>query len=72
MFNARNSALVAKSTLMGASDMGKENRNDEGFVSGFWFLVSGCWMLDGGSWMLDTGCSMLDRESSLHKSNLGR
>jgi hypothetical protein len=57
---------------MRASDVGKENRNDEGFVSGFWFLVSGCWMLDGGSWMLDTGCSMLDRESSLHKSNLGR
>ncbi len=38
-FNARNSALVAKSTLMGATDMGKENRNDEGFFSGFWLLV---------------------------------
>ena len=39
MFNARNSALVAKSTLMRASDVGKENRNDEGFFSGFWVLV---------------------------------
>ncbi|MEA3421206.1 MAG: hypothetical protein U9Q97_05970 [Acidobacteriota bacterium] len=51
-FNARNSALIAKSTLMGTSGMGKENRNDERLFSGYWIL-------DTGYWFLDAGCSML-------------
>jgi len=70
LFNARNSALVAKSTLMRASDVGKENRNDEGFVSGFWFLDIGCPAYSGIYASLQL--ALLDGESFLHKSNLGR
>ncbi len=63
--NVRDSTLVAKSTLMGASGMGNEYRNDEGLFAGYWIL-------DTGFWFLDTGFSMLDNESSLYKINLCR
>ena len=59
-FNARNSALVAKSTLMWTSGMRKENRNDEGLFAGYWILDAGCWMLDAGCSMLDARCWLFD------------
>jgi hypothetical protein len=40
-FCTRNRNLIAKNTLVGATGMGDENRDDEGAGSDFWSLVFG-------------------------------
>jgi len=64
-FCACNRNLIAKDTLVGATGMGDENRNDEGagcwslggggwsLVTGHWVLVAGCWDCEFGVWFVD-------------------
>jgi hypothetical protein len=55
-FCTRNRNLIAKDTLVGATGMGDENRDDEGagcraLVAGHWVLVAGFWLLVAGHWV---------------------
>ena len=63
-FCARNRNLIAKNTLVGATGMGDENRDDEGagcwlLVIGHWVLVAGYWALGSGYWILGAGYWLL-------------